>query len=412
MSVYSDEQLRTALEFAFEVLRSEPSVAVRFRLPKQMQQFLRAGKPTRAALKLLRSVLEGRDELRAALGTALSALTEDQRVGLDEVAELWLSRPEGWTERLAALLAERAAAHRAEREHAAEATAARRLRSTEAHLDRARADLEAANGRVARLESELLQQRQAHRELELRLEAALRRLEESDAHARRTLAAAERSASEVADVRRELGDSVGEIAVLHSEVAGLEERLAAALAARVDADAALADLREQASSPAGAEGAERRAGSQVRREPVPVPGGRLESDAETIGYLVRYPGLTVVVDGYNVSHEVWPDLPLQEQRVRLVASVENMVSRTSARVRVVFDAATGSVGWGPGRRTARIEFTDEGVIADDHIRHIVRAMSPADKVLVVTSDRELAASVRQLGANTVSSSAFGDFLLR
>lgn len=415
MSVYSDEQLRDAVEFAFEVLRATPTVAATYRLPKAMQQHLRAGKPTRASLKSLRTLLEERNDVRSALGAAVANIPEDERSTLDEVVLLWLCRPDGWEDRLAAVLAERAAAKRAEREQAAEATAARRLRGTEAHLERTRAELESALAALAGCEADLARERQRQIELEAQVVSLERRLDEADAHSRRIGAVAERSAAELAAARDHLDDALGEVASLHAEIASFEERLRDALAGRAAADAAAASLREAAlaaPSPQSGDQPDRRQTNRLQRAPVPVPGGRLESDVETVDYLVRLPGLTVVVDGYNVSHEIWPELLLEEQRVRLLASLENLVARTNARVRLVFDAAEGTPGWRIERRLVQVEFSPEGVIADDHIRHIVRSMPPDHKVLVVSTDRALTASVRSLGANTVASAAFATYLLR
>jgi predicted RNA-binding protein with PIN domain len=50
-------------------------------------------------------------------------------------------------------------------------------------------------------------------------------------------------------------------------------------------------------------------------------------------------------------------------------------------------------------------FSRPDEIADDLIRRVVRAEPPGRPVVVVTSDRELAESVRRSGARTVASPA-------
>lgn len=411
MSLYSHEQLKPALEFAFEVLRSTPAALAKYRLPKAVQHHLRTGRPTRQALIDLRRILEDRDDVRSALGAAVAGVPVDQREGLDDVAVLWLSRPDGWTERLAEVLADRAARKRAERDDVAASAAERRLRGAEAHLERVRFELAEALATADALRADLSAERARSTALGSEVETLSRRVEELNAQVRRLNAGAERAGAELIQFQQRLEQEQDDRAGVEAERADLVQRLHEALVARTEAESALAAEREAARASASHE-PDREAAPRAQRLPVPVPGGLLESDVATIDYLVRFPGMTVVVDGYNLSHDIWPDAVIEDQRARLVTALENLVARTSARVRVVFDGAEGAQGWRSERRIVDVEFSPSGTIADDVIRRMVRAMPPDRKVLVVTSDRAVITSVRALGANSVTSSAFEAYLLR
>ena len=411
MSLYSHEQLKPALEFAFEVLRVTPAAVAKYRLPKVLQQHLRAQRPTRQGLLELRRVLEERDDVRSALGAAVAGVPVEQSEGLDEVAVLWLARPEGWAERLAEVLAERAARKRIQRDEAAASGAERRLRGAESALERARSELVASKAESEGLRAELAVERRRTGDLEGQVTALSRQVEEISAQARRLGTAVERAEAESGDLRRRLDEAEEQRRTLEAESADLRARLDDALVARTEAEAALTVEREAALASVQHDPG-REATPAVRRSPVPIPGGLLDSDTATIDYLVRLPGMTVLVDGYNLSHDIWPDVPIAEQRARLVAALENLVARTSTRIRIVFDGTDGVDGWRSERRVVDIEFSPRGTIADEVIRRIVRAMPPDQKVLVVTSDRAVVASVRALGANTVTSAAFETYVLR
>jgi predicted RNA-binding protein with PIN domain len=123
------------------------------------------------------------------------------------------------------------------------------------------------------------------------------------------------------------------------------------------------------------------------------------------------PGVVVVVDGYNVAKTAWPDLDLESQREHLVGALENLVRRSGTRVRVVFDGSD-VVGWGTARRLVHVQFSPPGVIADDLIREIVAGLDDSQPIVVVSSDRDLVASVRTSGANSLAARQFVDAVIR
>jgi predicted RNA-binding protein with PIN domain len=110
-----------------------------------------------------------------------------------------------------------------------------------------------------------------------------------------------------------------------------------------------------------------------------------------------------VVDGYNVTKTGYPELTLSAQRDRLAAALAALAARTGAEVTVVFDGAAVVAVPLAASRGVRVLFSDPGVLADDVIRSIVAAEPAGRPLVVVTSDREVADSVRRQGAHPVPS---------
>ncbi|WP_226358952.1 NYN domain-containing protein [Pseudonocardia sp. ICBG601] len=119
--------------------------------------------------------------------------------------------------------------------------------------------------------------------------------------------------------------------------------------------------------------------------------------------LLSVPSVHLIVDGYNVSKTGYPDLPLADQRSRLVAQLSALGARTGAEITVVFDGAAVIAAPVRGSRGVRVLFSDAGVIADDVVRDLVAAEPAGRPLLVATSDQELVRSVRRRGAHTVAS---------
>ncbi|MEU9818991.1 NYN domain-containing protein [Pseudonocardia alni] len=119
--------------------------------------------------------------------------------------------------------------------------------------------------------------------------------------------------------------------------------------------------------------------------------------------LLTVPSVHLIVDGYNVSKTGYPDLPLADQRSRLVAQLGALGARTGAEITVVFDGAAVIAAPVRGSRGVRVLFSDAGVIADDVVRDLVAAEPAGRPLLVATSDQEIVRSVRRRGAHTVAS---------
>jgi len=115
--------------------------------------------------------------------------------------------------------------------------------------------------------------------------------------------------------------------------------------------------------------------------------------------------VVLLVDGYNVSLLGWPDLPIAEQRARLVDALAELAARSGAEVTVVFDGAdTAYPGIVPGTaRPVRVVFSPPGVEADDVVIGRVAELRPFRPVVVASSDRRVQAGTAQSGGNVISS---------
>jgi predicted RNA-binding protein with PIN domain len=121
--------------------------------------------------------------------------------------------------------------------------------------------------------------------------------------------------------------------------------------------------------------------------------------------MLAVPSVHLIVDGYNVSKTGYPDLPLADQRTRLVGQLAALAARTSVEITVVFDGAGVVTAPPRGSRGVRVLFSDPGVLADDVIRSLVAVEPEGRPIVVATSDRAVVDSVRKRGAYTVPSAA-------
>ena len=281
----------------------------------------------------------------------------------------------------------------------------RELAAAAAAVQRAGADGEAEAGRL----------RSRLREQGVRLRQALDRAEEAATdrdteliEARRALAAlqaqcdrdreradlavrrAERSAAEVETARQALREARAadevRLALLVDTVAG-----------------AVAGLRrELALSEHPTSSGPRPADLVSAGSPLSAASGRVV-DPAALDRLLALPMVHLVVDGYNVTKTGYPDLTLSDQRDRLTGQLAALAARTGAEITVVFDGAAVVAVPVTSSRGVRVLFSAPGVLADDVIRDLVTAEPPGRPVVVVTSDREVAESVRHCGAHPVAS---------
>ncbi|HWD06448.1 MAG TPA: NYN domain-containing protein [Amycolatopsis sp.] len=132
------------------------------------------------------------------------------------------------------------------------------------------------------------------------------------------------------------------------------------------------------------------------------PGGRVR-DVPALDRYLALPGVHLIVDGYNVTKTGYPELALADQRDRLVQQLSALAARTSAEVTVVFDGAGVLSVPASVPRGVRVLFSDRGVLADDVIRSLVAAEPKGRPMVVATSDRAVADSVRAAGAHSAPS---------
>ncbi|MDD9372252.1 MAG: NYN domain-containing protein, partial [Acidimicrobiales bacterium] len=154
--------------------------------------------------------------------------------------------------------------------------------------------------------------------------------------------------------------------------------------------------------------------SRTRREPLALPGGMFDDTVEAAEHLLRTPGAALVVDGYNVTMQGWPELGAAAQRRRLVVALSDLAARTSTKVELVFDGAeveplTVPV---PTRQLVRVRFSDPGIEADDVVIDLVARIPAATPVIVASSDKRVRAGARRWGANLLHARQLVDILRR
>jgi predicted RNA-binding protein with PIN domain len=414
------------------------------------------------ALAVVARVVEVDEEFRARVAMA---------AGEDDVGRagfVYLTRPEGWEGELAQLTEAAGVAAAAAADEQAERQARRRLRGAEDARQEAERALAEARAELARAANDLETERRLRRQAEARLasaeaererlraaadraqaERAAAEAERAAAEAGRAAAEAERAASaaeRAAAAEQPVPAAVDDSRARAAAVEAAEAAMARATDAVVAVEQALAEAARAlkagigdaaghgggapATEPAGPTDAARpiappavnrgdvgpRASvtggglpGRLTRRPAPLPPAVFEDSAEAAEHLVRYPGVAVLVDGYNVGFLAWPQLPVPEIRHRLVDALGELAARTGAEVHVVFDGADGidaSPHAGSGRSPVRVRFSPPDVEADDVIIGLAGSL-PADRpVVVATNDRRVQDQVRVLGARTLSSGQF------
>ncbi|MFC0555878.1 NYN domain-containing protein [Planotetraspora thailandica] len=325
-------------------------------------------------------------------------------------AAAYLSRPPGWPDLVEQARAdiEQTAAADSQREHAEsrlrEQLATQRASARE-EIDRIREQLKAARSENSELRRKLHDARERTRAAEARAlameaetaeartkalsangaaESELRRLKERLADAEHQVEAARRAAREgrsVEDTRiRVLMDA------LQDAAAGLRKELALPLSISRPADYVTAVRPDEPGVGA-------------------VPARALANDdPQLLDQLLAIPHLHLIVDGYNVTKTGYPSLTLADQRGRLLTGLGGLAVQVRVEVTCVFDGAElGGPVQVSAPRGVRVMFSAPGEIADDLIRRLVRAEPPGRAVAVVSSDREVAESVRKMGARPIPS---------
>jgi predicted RNA-binding protein with PIN domain len=129
-----------------------------------------------------------------------------------------------------------------------------------------------------------------------------------------------------------------------------------------------------------------------------------DDSAEAAEHLVRMEGTVLVVDGYNASLAWRPNLPIAEQRRRLVDALEELAARSQSNVEVVFDGIEPEqpvLSAGP-RRLVRARFSPPEVEADDIVVGLVDDLPIHRPVVVASNDRAVQEGAQRRGANTIS----------
>jgi hypothetical protein len=426
-----DRLIASALEFAVGIAAAGVKTKPPLPFPAELRPFLKFQKLTGKALSEVRRAVENDHVYLARLA---SVATRDL---LDEAGMLWLTRPEGWVEQLATLAEAADSAdvaaelRRSERRREAAEQAAQRalaeiasLRVETSRLSEvaSRASAEASEARRERdaLRAEIARHQTDLRHAADREAAAFDRAErakEAVVAARARAVEAEQTRDDVLAARAVAAAPVRGDAGLGEVVLAGAASLASELDAQVDTAHRLAKeltrlaeslnalepaLRPQPPVDEGRPSTRTRASRSARR-PLALPGGVYGSSFAAAEFLVRRQGVVVLVDGYNVAKLAWPSLTLQDQRERCIDAAEDVARRFGTNVVVVFDGSTVAGASAPSRRLVRVQFSREGVSADDVLRAEVSALPIETPIVVVTNDQEVANDVRGQGANTMTS---------
>lgn len=336
---------------------------------------------------------------------------------VDVAAVAFLVRPTGWQDALAAAVDR--VAH-----EAATSTA------DPAAVDRLRHQLELSRAETAsvrtRLRDQLASVKAENTDLRRKLAAERSRAKEALALADEAATALQRSREEG---RAALADARAETRRLRSRVDGVEERarterstqredrVSEAVRARLLLDTLLSAAqglrRELALPPVDVLPADAVATAvQAQTGDTPVR-ARADTDPSMLEQLLALPRAHLLVDGYNVTKDAWPGMPLDGQRARLVRELAPMAARSGAEITVVFDGA--DLATPPALappRGIRVIFSPAGVSADDVLRDLTRAEPVGRPVVVVSSDVEIREAVVAAGARSLPSATLLAMLAR
>jgi predicted RNA-binding protein with PIN domain len=330
-----------------------------------------------------------------------------------QVAALaYLLRPDGWTHHIevarreverSMVVAEEAEAAREVATLKEQLAAARSGRAEE--VERLRGELRGARAEIAELRKKVHEARNRARREQERAEDLTKLSDEE-----RSAAATAASATD-AELRRLRGRlSTAENAAEDARRAAREGRNVDDLRLRVLLDAlndVTKGLRSELDLPAGIS---KPADTVTAVEPSPpdhrtMPGRALrDDDPALLDQLLMLPQVHLIVDGYNVTKTGYGDLPLADQRARLLSGLAGLHAQTKAEVTCVFDGAELDAPVAAAApRGVRVRFSAPGQTADELIGRLVRAEPPGRAVVVVSSDREVEDSARRGGARPVSS---------
>jgi predicted RNA-binding protein with PIN domain len=322
----------------------------------------------------------------------------------------YLLRPPGWTRHAEAARGELERSVAAAEEAAAAreiATLRERLEATRSaraeELEKLRGELRDARSEVSDLRRKLHEARNAAKTERGRADA----LAAETAAQRSAAAAAEAMANkELRKLRTRL--SQAEATAEAARRAAREGRSVDDTRLRVLLDAlmdAAQGLRRELSLPATISRPADSVGAVAPVGPGALPGrGLSEQDPALLDKLLALPQVHLIVDGYNVTKTGYGELPLADQRNRLVSGLGGLYSQTGAEITCVFDGAKLDTPVAiSAPRGVRVLFSPPGQTADDLIGQLVRAEPEGRAVVVVSADREVADAARRAGARPASS---------
>lgn len=387
----------------------------------------------RLAASQIASVLETDDSFRSRVATQVRAVLPELAEALDSgttpaaadpvelAAVAYLLRPDGWTD----VVANAVDVAEAERSTLADRQIVEQIDRLKRHLQSATDELHAVREKNREQVAELKAENAALRRKlgEARARARSAEQEADDARATTESATAE-SANALNAADAETRRLRGRIEELERDLAaarrtGRAERDEGTLRARLLLDTMLdtaQGLRRELALPAvegaPADAVEADVAEQGSRTPS-SHGSLASDDPMLLDQLLNLPRVHMIVDGYNVTMNAWPESSLEIQRDRLLKGLAPLAARSGAEITVVFDAADKAQRPLVNRpRGVRVLYSPVGVIADDVIRQLVAAEPQGRPIVVVSTDQEIARDVVRAGARSLAAASLSRLITR
>ena len=428
--------LRAVLELTVVVAQAGQRVSPPVPAPAPLRPYLRfTHKVPTPALRVARRVLDNDEEWRARVALVVT----DELVGRAGV--IFAQRPPGWEQELDTLRSDARGLLESSVSEATGRDAQRRLSAAEESTRRSEAAARA-------VEEALVKLRVDHAAIQVRLSVEMAGRQVADAKVASLTAALELAQEALRgaavahdalvaehqillDTHHQLLGVAGEVHTLDTQRAQLLRSTTAALGGvdalrasliRMRAEIAEGETPIEASgaatsspalpTPSRAERAALREAGQSKgqRMPLVLPRAVFDDSVEAARFLIRVPGVLVLVDGYNLAKWKWPTVAPRDLRARLGGVLADVSSRTDADVCVVYDGVDegGAIRpVGATRVRVRVLFSSGEVEADDVIIDMVASTPNWRAVVVVSSDRRVRDGVARLGASVLSSQQFG-----
>lgn len=330
---------------------------------------------------------------------------------VDVAAAAYLLRPDGWE----ALIT---AASEAE-EHDAATRLDTEVEKLRAQLDAAHAEnrretgalreqLDAARAEVRTLRARIHDERGRTRAAQDAAREANETAERAAGERARAVESAERAEAEARRLRARLTELEAQAESGRRSARTERAQETVRIAVLVDAlvSAAQGVRRELALPTVGDRPADTVAASYGLEPGEPVPETTRDEGPEAVDRLLGVPHAHLVVDGYNVTKTGWPELTLEAQRSRLLSGLVRLAAQGLGEMTCVFDGSDVRGRVPPATaRGVRVLFSRPGVTADDLIAELVAAEPPGRRIVVVSSDREVADRARRAGAHPLPSAA-------
>jgi YacP-like NYN domain len=116
---------------------------------------------------------------------------------------------------------------------------------------------------------------------------------------------------------------------------------------------------------------------------------RTAADPAALDRLLALPNIHVIIDGYNVTKSGYGELSLAEQRTRLVGALAPLAAQSGAEITVAFDGGEKPPAQPATPRGVRVLFSAPHETADDLIRRLVANEPRGRLVVVVTEDQQI-----------------------